>query len=55
MSDILTTELPTEQLEVKFNNELIEPAQEVSPSDSSMQPHVAWKCVKDKHYTLMTT
>eukprot|EP00483_Globobulimina_turgida_P005991 UN06001 len=49
----LTTELPTEQLEVEFNNKLIEPAQELSPSESSIQPHVRWKGVKDKNYTLM--
>eukprot|EP01084_Bolivina_argentea_P002022 3731_1 len=52
MPDILRSGLPTEQLEVTFNNKLIEPGQELTPLQSSKTPNVRWKHA-DKYYTLM--
>ena len=53
MPDILTQELPKEQLEVSYNDKCIEPGQELTPSDSSKAPNLRWKSVQNKRYTLL--
>ena len=53
MPDILTSGLPREQLEVTFGNKVIEPGQELTPTESSEAPKVRWKGEEGKYYTLL--
>lgn len=53
MPDVLTSGLPSQQLEVSFKNMLIKPGAELTPSESASAPKVRWKGDKDKFYLLM--